>query len=1310
MNKPSTRSAATANSLPSASETLALLRELGDTIRTFSEREEKVEREHLVQSAKLRRTIEEETGAATEALSTDLQEVKTAHLAAKSEIERHYDLRRTHIKQAQERCRGSQFKEIEEFEGRRKFEIQREQLQATRDRDAALQEERHRFDEFTAALTAERDDLAAFEGRAIATLSGYPAFQRQVAESQVHTPAKAADDEDQILERYRTKRQEAEKVVHRIRRSFLPLLFKYLPVWLIIIALVLVHATAVPLFNHFGVDTFTWTHAGLSLVVCIVVAVGLYLLGRQMGRPAVAELIADLEAARGLFDACGEASVRRHEQTLAKIDEDHDRTVERLNREWKESIKQCAEKRIQCEIKLKERLTHLLARNGKMRLTRVERLEFRFQADLDHTRSRARGNRQSIESDEGSQQQAIDARRVSEWADMEAGWKESTLRLVNQLAEVTTRAALASPEWQPDWMEAWSAPTTFPGAVQFAQASVDLPILAGAIPKDPRLALPGAPQVDVPLCLTFPRQGSLVIEAADVGREQAIAALNNIVIRLLAMSPPGRVQFTLLDPVELGQSFAGIMHLADYEDRLINGRIWTQTGQIEEQLARLNEHIEKVAQMYLRNEYETIAEYNEQAGRIAEKYHFLVIADFPANFSDLAARRLQSILASGPRCGVFTLVHHDARRAMPADFVPEEMHKHCVRLRIGRNGVFLGGDPIDGITVSFDAPPPPDLATPFLHKIGKASIDSNRVEVPFADVIPPEDEFWSLDTTHELRAPIGRTGATKLQYFALGKGTRQHALVAGKTGSGKSTLFHVLISNLALWCSPEQVEFYLVDFKKGVEFKCYATHRLPHARVVAIESDREFGLSVLERVDDELKRRGELFRKLGAQNIAGYKEAGGVELIPRTLLLIDEFQEFFTEDDRVSQGAALLLDRIVRQGRAFGIHVLLGSQTLGGAYTLARATLGQMVVRIALQCNEADAYLIMDEENPAPRLLTRPGEAIYNDTAGTLEGNSPFQIVWLSDRERDQYLAKAVNLARDSGKRFPAPVIFEGNAPADVAENVLLRELLQADTLQPAAAARAFLGAPNSIKGPTEAVFHRQSGNHLLIVGQRNEAALALLGVSLISLAAHHAKDGARFIVLDGNPPDSTPRKLLEQIVQAVPHDIRFVQPHEVENTMTDLAGEQESRANEGHGAGAPAVYLLVHELPKFKKLRYEEDFAFSLDDSKAAANPGIQFNNLIIDGASLGLHVLCTCDTYNNLNRLLSRKAVSEFEMRVLFQMSANDSAALIDSPKAGELGLHRAVFSNGAQGWMETFRPYSLPEKRWIEEAATDLSRLVG
>ena len=147
------------------------------------------------------------------------------------------------------------------------------------------------------------------------------------------------------------------------------------------------------------------------------------------------------------------------------------------------------------------------------------------------------------------------------------------------------------------------------------------------------------------------------------------------------------------------------------------------------------------------------------------------------------------------------------------------------------------------------------------------------------------------------------------------------------------------------------------------------------------------------------------------QDLKGFRTAEPGVRLPRILILVDEFQELFVDDDRTAQEAALLLDRLVRQGRAFGIHVLLGSQTLGGAYSLARSTIGQMAVRIALQCSEGDAHLILSEENTAARLLTRPGEAIYNDANGVYEGNHPFQVVWLSDTERDDYLRRIAQLA-----------------------------------------------------------------------------------------------------------------------------------------------------------------------------------------------------------------------------------------------------------------------------------------------------------
>ena len=312
-----------------------------------------------------------------------------------------------------------------------------------------------------------------------------------------------------------------------------------------------------------------------------------------------------------------------------------------------------------------------------------------------------------------------------------------------------------------------------------------------------------------------------------------------------------------------------------------------------------------------------------------------------------------------------------------------------------------------------------------------------------------------------------------------------------------------------------------IDFKKGVEFKTYVTHNLAHARTVAIESDREFGLSILRRVDAEMTRRGNLFRQAGVQDIASYRQATGT-VMPRTVLIVDEFQVFFSEDDKLAQDAAILLEQLVRQGRAFGIHVLLGSQTLGGTSGLTRGTIGQMAVRIALQCSEVDSQLILDDENVAARLLSRPGEAIYNDAGGMVVGNNPFQTAWLPDPSRDKYLERIAELAGErSGAREPL-IVFEGNVPADITGNRRLAECLEkshgpAVTVAPC----AWLGEPVAIKDPTAVVFRRQSGSNLLIIGQRDEAALGLMSAAVVSLAAQHNPESVRFVILDGSPADS---------------------------------------------------------------------------------------------------------------------------------------------------------------------------------------------
>jgi hypothetical protein len=159
---------------------------------------------------------------------------------------------------------------------------------------------------------------------------------------------------------------------------------------------------------------------------------------------------------------------------------------------------------------------------------------------------------------------------------------------------------------------------------------------------------------------------------------------------------------------------------------------------------------------------------------------------------------------------------------------------------------------------------------------------------------------------------------------------------------------------------------------------------------------------------------------------------------------------------------------------------------------------------------------------------------------------------------------------------------------------------------------------------------------------------------------------------------------------------------------MNDLAAELKARSSgEIPATEAPAIFLVIHGLHKFKKLRHEDDFSFSTGAGDSGPNPGAQLNEIITEGSGHGIHILTTVDTLNSVNRFMNRKALSEFEMRVVFQMSANDSASLIDSPSASNLGLHRALCYNEHEGSLETFRPYAAPDPEWLRQAAEKLAR---
>jgi len=282
---------------------------------------------------------------------------------------------------------------------------------------------------------------------------------------------------------------------------------------------------------------------------------------------------------------------------------------------------------------------------------------------------------------------------------LERRWDEALAAVEALLARTAEFDERVAKDLSQLLVESWTPPTTFSGAVRFGTFELDLRRIAETVlARAPSSLDPARPAV-VPALLEFPDRCAVLLQSERQGRQQAIETLRAVMVRLFTSLPPGEVRFTILDPVGLGESFAGFMHAGDYQEALIGGRIWTETIQIQQQLEDLTQHMENVIQKYLRNEFETLEEYNQQAGELAEPYHFLVVADFPTNFSEESARRLSSIVHSGSRCGVYTLIEYDTRREMPQgidlnDIVANSIHLVYADGRQGRCRIGPGGGPL----------------------------------------------------------------------------------------------------------------------------------------------------------------------------------------------------------------------------------------------------------------------------------------------------------------------------------------------------------------------------------------------------------------------------------------------------------------------------------------------------------------------------------------------------------------------------------------------------------------------------------------
>jgi DNA segregation ATPase FtsK/SpoIIIE, S-DNA-T family len=961
---------------------------------------------------------------------------------------------------------------------------------------------------------------------------------------------------------------------------------------------------------------------------------------------------------------------------------------QRLWREFQERLKQLEAdhlaKLAQLDSKLKVDLEQLQASYRELRKTAASDCRSAT-ARLDSEREptlAALGKDQSLTRDKEQQlldesRSRIEANALAAYQSFEERIRLGTSQALKRWSDEAKELASRFPSWS---AAAWTQ-----GTWERQLETATLPIGFCQMTVGDQFS------TNVPIVFDWLRKGVLIVEGNQEERQRKSQVVQALLARAFCALPMGRFQATIIDPEGLGRDFAWLMPLADIDPRLVSHRVWTQNLQIAEQLSLLAYQTEDIIQQRLRDRYQNLLDYNAEAGPMAEPMRLIVWSNFPFGLDEGSWRSLCSILASGPRCGIGVILTVDPGHPWPPFVEPEKLHAFGMRIKLG-SPVRLIDRELDRFPLFLDEPPSPDVLATVIEHCRQAAIEADKIEVPFETISVEAKDIGKTTSFDALAIPLGVAGVGRVTSLRLGHGTAQHVLIAGKTGSGKSSLLHTLITSAALKYSPSELRMVLLDFKKGVEFQVYAQAKLPHAEIIGIESRREFGLSALEYLDRVLHRRGEMFREAGVQDIPSWHRQRPNQPMPRVLVVIDEFQEIFIEDDKLAQQAAMLLDRVVRQGRSFGIHIVMASQTIGGSFSLPRTTMAQMAVRIALQCDAGDAMMILGEDNLAATRLRHSGQAIYNDAGGRIESNQPFQVAYIRAGTHVDQLSQIHDRQRPddpSTNLLGRQIVFEGHRPAiwnreDIDRSLALLPKPESGAMQ------LLLGESLSIEPPVARSLIRQNGRNLVIVGNQQSLAANLIATIVRGWTEMNSVgQPPEVYYIDGTrAEDAEAASLRPWLAQ---QSVQTFEPRAIDEAIQKLYQELELRLA-APDEQRPTIALIVANLGRLRELRKSEEFSFGSSNAGATIATDEAFAKILRDGPPLGMHCLVWSDSWGTLSRFIPRQGLRDLEVRILMPMSANDSNQLIDSSAANKLEDHAMIYFDEADGKIVKFRPYQI------------------
>lgn len=771
---------------------------------------------------------------------------------------------------------------------------------------------------------------------------------------------------------------------------------------------------------------------------------------------------------------------------------------------------------------------------------------------------------------------------------------------------------------------------------------------------------------------------NLIIRHNNNTKQKAHQVVNSLVGRLMASSSPGKLNVAMIDAEEMD----GTCDVFKFLNRNIF-QILARPEDIRKYLDEKERHIGNIIQNLLLGSVKSLYDYN-QAKENKKPYHVIVIEDFPIGFNSESLSLLQKILKNGVRAGVNVIMlvnedkidsSEDTRKAYNSINMGQ-LERICSVYDLTKNNE----------QIDFDS-----FSEEHLRKIVQyvnSGVEIRKEEaILFADYMTNQSEWWQRRSAKYIEIPFGMSEDRQIQKLKITQESGQNsAVVIGIPGSGKSVFLHALICNAAINYSPDELNMYLIDFS-GVEFNSYALHNLPHARVIAPEAEREFGLSILNELVEEGARRMELCRNNDVSNIVDLKAMNPSLYIPRLLVIIDEFQKIFEiENDLISREANDKIHTIIQEFRKFGINLVLATQKLPSSSILPKDLIAN---RVVFKSSPADfsSLISLPINGKVPQLHT--GECIYNSESGSPYDNHKVQGFLVTKHDIDKLLNQISEFSDNLHyQRKHDMVVFRGN---DLPEfrNRRVARCHQTPSNIPESIG-IYLGESISIhETDVCAILRKESANNILILGGESHVAQRIAYYATISASTAHTDQSATFVTLNFMRREDTLNEELQSVFESLPFSSQIVsKTAKIVESLTAIKDEIDERRKDEERT-QDHIYLSIYA---FQLARMFDKGGRRGDD---VSESGMLLDYILKNGPAVGVFTIMQCDNWDNLSRI--GNPLSSFTYRVALQMTENDSNKIAGSSIASKLfvfnrpsSVFRAYFRDNNRNINIKFKPY--------------------